>query len=376
MNIVIVGTGFGGLAASMALVHKLKRQEIQVTVISDRDYFLFRPSLVWVPFGEREIENLTVPLTTLFHQHGINFIKDRVLNISAEQKVISLLSGQKITFDYLILASGASLDFSKLRGRKRQFHSFYTEPTAVHTRRIVHNIQPGNSVVIGSSKQNPNPLPAYEFAFELHHFLQKKSIKANLSFFTAEKSIASFYPKKLQEKVQNLFTEKNISVYENCDIQKVQKHHIILSQDVTIPFEQLFVLPPYKGASFIYSSDIPHDNGLVTVRNTMQSIKWEYVYAVGDGATILSSTWMKNGHSAEQQGVISAKNVLSQLNNKQAQATFQPSLMSLMETGSDGGILAIHYKLFHLELSGLIPHQMKKMFESYYLKKVELFGEA
>ena len=48
---VVLGGGFGGLEALFYLKHALA-DRVQLTLVSDRPYFVFKPNTIYVPFGQ------------------------------------------------------------------------------------------------------------------------------------------------------------------------------------------------------------------------------------------------------------------------------------------------------------------------------------
>ncbi len=60
-KIVILGGGFGGLEAAFYLRWRLA-QQADITLVSDRDHFLFKPNTIYIPFG-LDPEKLTIPST-------------------------------------------------------------------------------------------------------------------------------------------------------------------------------------------------------------------------------------------------------------------------------------------------------------------------
>jgi hypothetical protein len=71
-QIVVIGGNFGGLTAALELKHELG-VDVEVTVVSATDRFLFNPSLIWLPFGKRSADGITFPLEPVFGAHHIGF---------------------------------------------------------------------------------------------------------------------------------------------------------------------------------------------------------------------------------------------------------------------------------------------------------------
>src|SRR5918995_1268492 len=72
-KVLVLGGNFGGLTAALSVKHELQG-DIDVTVISASDRFLFNPSLIWLPFGKRRPQDITFPLAPTFESHQVDFV--------------------------------------------------------------------------------------------------------------------------------------------------------------------------------------------------------------------------------------------------------------------------------------------------------------
>ena len=66
-NVVVLGNNFGGLTAALSLKRELK-DDVNVKVVSDRNYFLFNPSLIWLPFGKRDANTVSFNVIPTFEK--------------------------------------------------------------------------------------------------------------------------------------------------------------------------------------------------------------------------------------------------------------------------------------------------------------------
>src|SRR5262245_39783784 len=72
-KVLVLGGNFGGLTAALSLKHELDG-DVDVTVVSASDTFLFNPLLIWLPFGKRSAQDITFPLGPTFEAHGVDFV--------------------------------------------------------------------------------------------------------------------------------------------------------------------------------------------------------------------------------------------------------------------------------------------------------------
>ena len=71
-QVLVLGGNFGGLTAALSIKHALEG-DVDVTVVSASDRFLFNPSLIWLPFGKRRPVDITFPLAPTFESHDVAF---------------------------------------------------------------------------------------------------------------------------------------------------------------------------------------------------------------------------------------------------------------------------------------------------------------
>src|SRR5215469_4103371 len=106
-RVVIVGGGFGGLAATRGL----RNAPVHVTLIDKRNYHLFRPMLYQVATGLLPADEISGALRSIFgHQKNVDVLLDEVTGISSEQRTVHLTRGN-LAYDYLVLATGIQYNY-------------------------------------------------------------------------------------------------------------------------------------------------------------------------------------------------------------------------------------------------------------------------
>ncbi len=102
-HIVIIGGGFGGLNAALAL----KIKPVKITLIDKRNFHLFQPLLYQVASGGLSPADIAYPLRALFKDRSnIQVLMDEVTDIDLSNRQIQL-NDRPVKFDYLIIAAGA-----------------------------------------------------------------------------------------------------------------------------------------------------------------------------------------------------------------------------------------------------------------------------
>ena len=104
-RVVIVGSGFGGLACA----RRLNRQPVDVILLDQHNYHLFTPLLYQVATGLLNPADIAYPLRTVFrHSPNVRFRQATVTGVDLAGKTVQVRGGPDIPYDYLVLASGST----------------------------------------------------------------------------------------------------------------------------------------------------------------------------------------------------------------------------------------------------------------------------
>jgi NADH dehydrogenase len=103
-HVVVVGGGFGGLAAARALA----RAEVDLTLVDRQNHHLFQPLLYQVAMAGLAPTEIAVPIRSILRgQRNAFVLLDEVVAIDLDNRTVQLAQGQPIAYTYLVLAPGA-----------------------------------------------------------------------------------------------------------------------------------------------------------------------------------------------------------------------------------------------------------------------------
>jgi hypothetical protein len=74
----------------------------EIVVLDPRPDFTFIPSLIWLPFGLRDAEDVTFPLAPMYRSKGIRFINEAAVKIDPDAQVVTTNSGDALPYDRLL----------------------------------------------------------------------------------------------------------------------------------------------------------------------------------------------------------------------------------------------------------------------------------
>ena len=131
LHVVIVGAGFGGLGVAEQLAHV----PVEVTLIDQHDYHTFQPLLYQVATSLLNAEDVGAPIRGLFrHQDNVTFHMATVTQVDMPGHKIQLSDGRHVSYDYLVLAGGATVNYFNTPGAAEHALPLYTLMNAVKLR--------------------------------------------------------------------------------------------------------------------------------------------------------------------------------------------------------------------------------------------------
>jgi len=104
-HVVVLGCGFGGLFAAQAL----NGAPVRVTVIDRANHHLFQPLLYQVATAGLSAPAIAAPIRQILEaQKNVTVLMAEVQTIDTARKAVVLDGGEEVTYDFLIVATGAT----------------------------------------------------------------------------------------------------------------------------------------------------------------------------------------------------------------------------------------------------------------------------
>jgi len=140
-RVLVLGGGFGGVYTALHLERKLRqRADVEITLVSRDNFFLFTPMLHEVAASDLDITHIVSPLRTLLKRTTM-FIGD-ILAVDLEARRVRVAHGfepheHELQYDELVIALGSMTNFYGLPGLEQRALTMKTLGDAIHLRNRV-----------------------------------------------------------------------------------------------------------------------------------------------------------------------------------------------------------------------------------------------
>ncbi len=399
-HIVVVGAGIGGLPAAYELRHLLGRSH-RITLISDKAEFTFIPSLPWVGLGLRSVAETQLNVGELVASRGIDWKLGNISHLDPYRQQL-IFAGCAIDYDYIVLATGASLALDAVPGLGPE--GGYTQSVCnPHHAELACEAwnkfldRPG-PLLVGAVPGASCMGPAYEFALLADWVLRKKGLRDRvpITFITPEPYAGHLGIGGMANSgklVTELLAQKDIELIENAAITEITSHTVRLADNRRFAFNYAMFLPPFQGAKFLRDAPgLTNANGLVPILPTYQHPNFPSVYSLGvtvqlppPETTPIPMGVPKTGQMTEAMGMAVAHNIARQLGEIKAPPV-TPTLEAIcMADFGDTGIIFIADPVLPdpktgkrkraIAKRGIWVSWIKTAFELYFMAKLR-WGSA
>jgi len=104
-HLVIIGNGITGVTTAR---HVRQKSDIKITIISaETDHFFSRTALMYIYMGHMKYEHTKPYEDWFWAKNRIDLIRDYVTDIDTDHKKVMLRSGDAISYDQLLIATGS-----------------------------------------------------------------------------------------------------------------------------------------------------------------------------------------------------------------------------------------------------------------------------
>jgi len=333
-RIVVLGAGTAGTLAANRLRRELG-DSAQVVVFDRDDRHVYRPGLLFVPFGLADPARLVRSRRAQLHE-GVELRLGTVERVDTEAGAVVLEGGETLPYDVLVIAGGSELQPEETEGLAwgERVHTFYTLDGAVALRSALQRLDRGRLVVNPVDLPIACPVAPLEFCFLADWFLRSRGVRDRVELTYATPLDGAFTKPAASARLAALLEAKGVRVASEFATGSVDGEAGILRSwdDRELPFDLLVSVPLHGGPAFVARSPgLGDELGFVaTDRWTLQAKAAPNVFAIGDAASLPTS---KAGSAAHYQAGTLVENVRRTLDGLPPLPTYDGHVNCFVETG-------------------------------------------
>jgi len=367
-KVLVLGGGFAGVEAAIYL----RKQEIEVTLVSDRDYFYIYPTSIWIPTGEATREDVSVPLDKLAMKHGFQLIVDPVTAFDAKTKVTTLQSGRTLSdFDYVVIALGQDKIQHEGMEHTLSICGKPEEATALYEKldALIRKDHGKIAMGFGGNAKDSSAVrggPAFEVLFNVHNYLKKKGVRDNfeLTFFAPMAKPGQKMGEKALVMMDKMFKMSDIKTHIGVKISQFEADGIVFEDGSKIDSDLTMFISAGTGHGILKASGLPLSDAGFVVTNAYNEIEgYEDIYAIGDTASLMGPEWRaKQGHVAEVMAKNVAYNIAMRIQKIDSKESYlgHLNILCVMDTGNGAAFVYRDDKGGKMIPMPIVGHWMKK----------------
>ena len=371
-KILVLGGGFGGLAATEELVRELGKtpgsRDVGVAVLDRNNYTTFWPMVPSAISGDIEIRHAAHAIRRITQPLGVEFFEATVTGVDFEASTIRSEAGD-FPYDYLVLAPGSRTTFFGTPGAKEHTMDLKGLRDALRVRnRIIDCFEEaqrlggeaGNGlltfVFVGGG---PTGVEGIADTHDLIFDVLKKDYpkvdfnKVRLVLVNSGDHILKGIDRSLANAARRRLDAKKVEVINDTKAKEVRPDAVALSDGQEIPARTVVWAAGVEPSPLVGELDLRKDHrGRILVDENLRADGRPGVYAVGDCVSIDydGPPVPALAQAAEQEGKTAAGNVVAEIRGDGLKPFRYEQLGQLVDLGTGSALIDI----FGVKFSGSI----------------------
>jgi len=295
-RLLVLGGGTAGTMVANKLRRRLDRAQWQITVVDQNDAHLYQPGLLFIPFGGYSPEQVVKPRRQ-FIGAGIDLVLGEIDRVDPEANVVLLADGQRLGYDYLVIATGTSPRPDQTPGMlgplwRHSIFDFYSLDGATALAGALAAFDGGRLVVHIVDMPVKCPVAPLEFTFLAEAYFRHRGMRDRVEIVYATPLSGAFTKPIASAQLGTMLDERKIAVESDFMVERIDDDtKVLVSYDEReIPFDLLVTVPLNMGADCVARSGLGDELNYVPVdKHTLLSKAHGNIFAIGDANNIPTS---------------------------------------------------------------------------------------
>ncbi|MCB2203833.1 NAD(P)/FAD-dependent oxidoreductase [bacterium] len=342
-QLVILGAGTAGTMMLNKMHEMLDGAQWQITIVDQFETHYYQPGFLFIPFGIYTRKDVIKPKRDFFPS-GVKVVMSEIERIEREQNRVLLKNNAVLSYDLLIVATGAKVVPEEIEGMKeelwyKQIFDFYTIEGACALGEFFRHWEGGKLVLNVAEMPIKCPVAPLEFVFLADWWFTERGIRDKVDIHYVTPLPGAFTKPRASAILGDFLDKKNIGLTSEFNIGRVdnENHSIVSWDEQEVPFDVLVTIPTNMGDPMVARSEMGNEFNFIPTNNyTLQSEAAENIFVIGDATDLPSS---KAGSVAHFQADILTENILSYIEGRPLLGRFDGHANCFIESGFGKGIL-------------------------------------
>jgi sulfide:quinone oxidoreductase len=306
---------------------------------------LYQPGLLYLALGRANGRWLTRDERTLLRR-DVELAVEAATLVDPEHGRVRLAHGGSLSFDFLVLATGARLVPDEVPGLVEGAHEFYSLEGALRLREALRGFRGGRVLVGVAGIPYRCPPAPVEFTLMLDQQLRKRGVRDTTELTLLSPLNRAFTIESASKLVQPIMEARGIGLETFFNVEAVDPSAATVSslEGDSASFDLLVLVPPHRGQAVVEASGLGDAGGWVpTDRATLQHLRHDRIFALGDATDLPIS---KSGSTAHFEAPVVASRITARIRGTAPEANYGGRVMCFLQTG-DGRATALRFDYRH-----------------------------
>jgi sulfide:quinone oxidoreductase len=337
-RIVIVGGGTAGTVLANNLADRLRSDidagDAEVVLVNDTEAHVYKPTWLYVPFGEKTPADAQRPLDELVDRR-VELLIDRVTELDTEGNRVSFAGARSdLAYDHLVVATGTGVAPEETPGLAEGGHHFYGSEGARRLRDALAEFTEGRLVVSVIGVPHMCPVAPLEFVFMAEDWFRDRGLREDVEITYTYPIGRAHGIESIAEWATPLLDDRGIDVetFVNPDRVDPDEGVIHTVEGRELAYDLLVAIPPHTGSDLVREAGLGEDGWVDVDPHTLAATGAEDVYALGDVADLPTS---KAGSAAHYAAGALAERLASRVRGETPTAEYDGKTVCFVESGRD-----------------------------------------
>ena len=388
-HVIVLGGGFGGLHTAMHLERLLgSRTDVEITLVSKDNFFLFTPMLHEVAASDLDITHIVSPIRTLLKRTRV--VIGEVTELDLHLKHVTVTHGftrhsHDMAFDHVVIAFGATTNFYGLPGLELRALTMKTLGDAIELRnRVIATMEEADTecadqtdglltfVVAGGGFAGVETMAGLnDFVRDgLRYYPRLRADRVRMVLIHSGDVILPELGEKLGAYAQAKLAHRGVEIITGRRVAGMTESDVVLDDGRRIPSKFVVWTAGTSPQPLLHTLPCVLDHGRVVVEETLAVPGFSGVWSLGDCAVVPNR---KTGRAhpptaqhALRQARTAARNIVASIAAQPLQPFTFTTIGQLAAIGKRSGVA----RVFGMNFSGFFAWWL---WRTIYLSKLPRF---